>query len=111
MILRPEIKTLGLTQTLAWGRNGHTLEPPPQEPVNIIHEVPIYHQGVGQPVYFPVPGVSPTPNNPELHRVQSERRPSAPFPVPPGPSRGPPEAPIESVDGTEYDSPPRRSAF
>nr|GMC71100.1 aldehyde oxidase GLOX1-like [Ipomoea batatas] len=76
----------------------HPAEPPPQEPVNIIHEgtpqyyPPPYQFQPGiypQPAYFLVPGVSPNPVNPELRRVQSERRPSAPYPDPPGPSRGP----------------------
>nr|GME18669.1 ribonuclease H [Ipomoea batatas] len=94
----------------------HHVEPPPQEPIDIIHEVPVYPQGArqipypytmnpmgvpdlnypwwqhtpqyyphpppyqfqpgvfSQPTYFPVPRVSPTPVNPELRRVQSERR-------------------------------------
>nr|GMC51328.1 uncharacterized protein LOC109155647 [Ipomoea batatas] len=71
-----------------------------------------------QSTYFPAPGVSPaplrrdgTPNNPELRRVQSERRASMPYPEPPVQPRRPLEAQMESVDGSEYDSPPRRSAF
>nr|GMC60957.1 hypothetical protein Iba_chr02bCG15510 [Ipomoea batatas] len=100
----------------------HPAEPLPQEPIDIIHEhTPQYYPhpppyqfqpGVfSQPAYFPIPGVSPTPVNLELRRVQSERRSSMPYPTPPMPSRGPPEAQMDSIDGTEYDSPPRRSAF
>nr|GME03463.1 hypothetical protein Iba_scaffold786CG0050 [Ipomoea batatas] len=70
----------------------HPAEPPPQEPGTPQYYPPPYQFQPGiypQPAYFLVPGVSPNPVNLELRRVQSERRPSAPYPDPPGPSRGP----------------------
>nr|GMC53112.1 hypothetical protein Iba_chr01dCG3570 [Ipomoea batatas] len=107
----PEVEDQDLRSHLnarAGSDRTHPAEPPPQEPVNIIHES----------TNFPAPGVSPaplrrdvTPNNPELRRVQSERRASMPYPEPPVQPRRPLEAQMESVDGSEYDSPPPRSAF
>nr|GMD76717.1 uncharacterized protein LOC109155647 [Ipomoea batatas] len=123
----------------------HPVEPPAQEPINVIHEVPIFPQAVGQtpyqypmnpmgvpdlnypwwqgtpqyypppyqfppgiypwPTYFPMPEVSPNPVNPELRRVQSERRPSAPYPDPSGLSRAPLPTHTEAAEATEYESP------
>nr|GMD32876.1 uncharacterized protein LOC109155647 [Ipomoea batatas] len=129
----------------------HPVEPPPQEPINVIHEVPVFPQIVGQPsyqypmnpmgvpdlnypwwqgtpqyyppqyqftpgvypqpAYFPMPEAAPNPVNPELRRVQSERRHSAPYPDPSRPSRAPLQTHTEAAEAAEYESPRRRSAF
>nr|GMD34462.1 hypothetical protein Iba_chr09cCG12290 [Ipomoea batatas] len=67
----------------------HPVEPPPEEPVNVIHEIPTYPPEMGQ----------------------SERRTSVRYPNPVAPPRGPPVTAEDSADGGEYASPPRRSAF
>nr|GLL49721.1 uncharacterized protein LOC109155647 [Ipomoea trifida] len=129
----------------------HPVEPPPLEPINVIHEVPVFPQIVGQPsyqypvnpmgvpdlnypwwqgtpqyypppyqftpggypqpAYFPVPEAAPNPVNPEFRRVQSERRHSAPYPDPSGPSQAPLQTHTEAAEAAEYESPRRRSAF
>nr|GMC64619.1 ribonuclease H [Ipomoea batatas] len=106
----------------------HHVEPPPQEPIDIIHEVPVYPQGARQ---IPYPYTMNPMGVPDLNYPWWQHTPQY-YPHPP-PYQAPPsairteavhtlphpanavsrtlEAQMDSIDGTEYDSPPRRSAF
>nr|GMD12749.1 uncharacterized protein LOC109155647 [Ipomoea batatas] len=117
--------------TRAGSERSHPVEPPSQEPVNIIHEVPVYTQGMGQVPYqylvnptgvpdLNYPWWQHTPQyyaHPQPYQYQPRFFPQptyfpiiSPTPNPElrraqserRPSREHPEAPVEAMDASGY---------